>query len=139
MGIDNPNQNVKKAIVAAINWFDKIKLENIEVIKEYNKNLDREFLTTIRDSKNETLGRTMKYSGKGYDLIVVNDKNAKPIWARFYDLDEQLPIFVGWDGEIKYSINEIGHERRINYSWYGYWPENLLKYSWPKWKNKWLN
>jgi hypothetical protein len=28
---------------------------------------------------------------------------------------------------------EIEHERRVNYAWYGYWPETVLQ-EYPDWK-----
>ncbi|MBT3269344.1 pectate lyase [Candidatus Poribacteria bacterium] len=55
------------------------------------------------------------------DRIVVNDPHAPPMWARFYEIGSNRPIFSGRDGVIKYSLAEIERERRTGYSWYGGW------------------
>ncbi|MAF11741.1 pectate lyase [Candidatus Poribacteria bacterium] len=55
------------------------------------------------------------------DRIVVKDPDASPVWARFYEIGSNRPIFSGRDGVIKYSLAEIEHERRNGYSWYGGW------------------
>lgn len=39
-------------------------------------------------------------------------------WARFYDIESNVPIFSGRDGIIRYSVEDIEAERRTGYSWY---------------------
>jgi hypothetical protein len=34
----------------------------------------------------------------------------------------------------KYSLAEIGHERRNGYAWYGIWPQKLLSDEYPAWR-----
>jgi PelA/Pel-15E family pectate lyase len=64
----------------------------------------------------------------------VKDAGAKPMWARFYEIGTNKPIFSGRDGVKKYSLAEIEYERRNGYAWLGYWPEELLAKEHPAWK-----
>jgi PelA/Pel-15E family pectate lyase len=64
---------------------------------------------------------------------VVKDPAAPPIWARFYEIGTNRPLFSGRDGIVRYDMASIEHERRVNYAWYGYWPETVLK-RYPDWK-----
>lgn len=48
------------------------------------------------------------------------------VWARFYEIGTNRPIFSDRDGVIKYSIEEIGAERRSGYGWYGNAPDRLF-------------
>ncbi|KQN97753.1 pectate lyase [Paenibacillus sp. Leaf72] len=64
--------------------------------------------------------RVEKKSG---DVVVISDPNVKtPIWARFYEIGSNKPIFVGRDGIVKYKLSDIEKERRTGYAWYGNWP-----------------
>ncbi|SFR97735.1 pectate lyase [Anaeromicropila populeti] len=88
---------IKAAITAAQNWFNKYKLTGIKVVK------------------------------KNGDVIVVKDSSASPTWARFYQIGTNKPIFVGRDGVVKYKLSDIEKERRTGYAWYGTWPSSVLK------------
>jgi PelA/Pel-15E family pectate lyase len=58
------------------------------------------------------------------------------MWARFYEISSNRPIFVDRDGIAKYELSEIGYERRNGYAWLGYWPQKMLEQDYPAWKNK---
>ena len=45
-------------------------------------------------------------------------------------------MFVDRDGVPKFSLAEIGYERRNGYGWYGVWPQELLAKEYPAWKRK---
>jgi PelA/Pel-15E family pectate lyase len=113
MGIDNPTEEIVDSIQSAVAWFDSVKLTGIRRI---NKPDDSE---------------------KGYDEVIIRDETAPPIWARFYQIGSNRPIFCGRDGKIKYAMAEIEHERRTGYAWYGYWPAELLNKDYPAWQKKW--
>ncbi|MDR3011641.1 MAG: pectate lyase [Chitinispirillales bacterium] len=49
------------------------------------------------------------------------------IWARFYEINTNRPVFVGRDGIVRYNMSEIEQERRAGYAWYGNWPRNLVR------------
>lgn len=113
MSIDKPNAEIIKAVQGAIAWFDRAKLTGIRLISKPNN------------------------SERGYDRVVIKDAKAPPIWARFYQIGTNRPLFCGRDGKIKYSLAEIEHERRTGYSWYGYGPAELLTKDYPAWQKKW--
>lgn len=54
-------------------------------------------------------------------------RDAEPIWARFYDLDTNRPIFSDRDGIVRYNLNEIGEERRSGYLWYTDEPATTIR------------
>ena len=62
-----------------------------------------------------------------------------PIWARFYEIGTNRPIFVGRDGVVKYSIAEIEQERRTGYNWYVDSPAKLLQKDYPAWREKYFH
>ena len=113
MEIKNPSSEIIEAVESAIKWFEKSKIEGIKIetvaVKEYEK---------------------------GFDRVVVKDKNAPPIWARFYDINTNCPIFSGRDKIIKDSLAEIEIERRTGYAYYTNSPQRLLEVDYPKWKEK---
>jgi len=76
----------------------------------------------------------IKWVETGTDRVVVQDPAAAPIWARFYEIGTNRPIFVGRDSVVKYSVAEIEHERRVGYSWYVDTPAKLLQKDYPAWK-----
>jgi len=101
MDIENPPMEVVNSIQSAVNWFNKSKIKGIRT--EWFVNEDGK-----RDRK------------------VVKDENAPPLWARFYDLKDNRPFFCDRDGIKKYSLAEIGIERRTGYSWYINNPQAVL-------------
>ncbi len=66
----------------------------------------------------------------------MKDASAPPIWARFYEIGTNRPIFSGRDGVVKATLAEIEFERRANYNWYGDWPAELLAKDYPAWKKR---
>jgi len=113
MGIEKPDSRVKDAVLSAVAWFDRVKIEGIAVKSKPHD------------------------SEKGYDKVVVRDPDAPATWARFYEIGTNRPIFCGRDGVIKYRLAEIEHERRTGYSWYGSSPRDLLAKDYPAWRKKW--
>jgi len=111
MGIEDPSPAVKQAIQSAVNWFDKVKIEGIKVKQVPAKSLP-----------------------KGYDRVVVRDGDGGPLWARFYEIGTNKPMFVGRDSKVKYQLSEIEHERRVGYSYLGNYAEELLEKDYPQWK-----
>jgi PelA/Pel-15E family pectate lyase len=108
MSIKNPGKEVIASIKGAIKWLDEHKITGIKV-----------------ENRPEANGKRNR--------VVVEDKNAPVLLARFYDLETGKPFFCDRDGIKKSSLAEIGAERRNGYSWYGTGFENLqMKY------NNWL-
>lgn len=114
MGLDNPTPEVVEAIQGAVAWFDEAKLTGIRQIK-----------------------RPAPASPKGWNKVIVEDVGAPPMWARFYTIDTNRPIFCSRDGVPRSSIAEISYERRNGYSWLGYYATDLLEKDYPAWQKRW--
>ncbi|MFD1887830.1 pectate lyase [Paenibacillus wenxiniae] len=65
-----------------------------------------------------------RYERNSSDSYIVADSSST-IWARFYELNTNKPIFVGRDGVVKYNLKDIDQERRAGYAWYGNWPTKI--------------
>jgi PelA/Pel-15E family pectate lyase len=111
MSLDQPGPDVIRAVESAVAWFNSVKLTGIRVVN-------------VEDDK----------SPRGLNRVVIEDPGAPPIWARFYEIGANRPIFVDRDGVPKHNLAEIGYERRNGYAWYGYWPANLLSKEYPAWR-----
>jgi PelA/Pel-15E family pectate lyase len=70
------------------------------------------------------------------DRRVVSDPAAPLLWARFYELGTNRPIFLGRDSVVHYALSEIESERRNGYAYYGVWPAKLLVKDYPRWRAK---
>jgi len=113
MSLEKPSPEVIRAVDAAVAWFEKVQLRGIKVVE-------------IKDSRQPG----------GKDRVVQADPSAPPLWARFYEIGTNRPIFGDRDGSIHYSLSEISHERRNGYAWYGTWPQKLLQTEYPAWKKR---
>jgi pectinesterase len=69
----------------------------------------------------------------GKDVLIETQPGAS-LWARFYDLQRQQPMFVNRQGEQVARFADIPNERRVGYAWYGIWPEKLLSQELPRWR-----
>jgi len=113
MQIDKPSDEVVAAIEAAVAWFERSKLRGIKVVR-------------VKDATKP----------KGSDRVVVHDPAAAPMWARFYDIQSNRPIFCSRDGIPRRTLAEISHERRNGYSWLGYYAQRLLERDLPAWRRR---
>jgi PelA/Pel-15E family pectate lyase len=64
----------------------------------------------------------------------LKDTQGGPIWARFYEIGTNRPIFVGRDGVVKYDLSQIDEERRNGYRWYVDDAAKLLSHDYPAWR-----
>jgi PelA/Pel-15E family pectate lyase len=114
MGIDHPDGRIVDAVESAVAWFKESKLTGINLVEKPDPSFPN-----------------------GFDRVVIEEANAGPLWARFYDINTGRPIFSGRDGVIKYSLAEIEQERRTGYNWYTKAPVELLEKDYPAWHEKW--
>jgi PelA/Pel-15E family pectate lyase len=70
----------------------------------------------------------------GHDKVLVPDPAAAPLWARFYEIGTNRPIYSGRDGVIKYNLAEIELERRAGYNWIDQFAAELLNTLYPAWR-----
>jgi PelA/Pel-15E family pectate lyase len=76
---------------------------------------------------------TRAASGKARALVA--KPGAGPIWARYYDLATQRPIFGDRDRSIHDDVNAISAERRNGYSWFNTNPAKVIA-AYPRWAAK---
>jgi PelA/Pel-15E family pectate lyase len=108
-----PTPEVARAVEGAVAWFEEARIKGIRVKVE-------------ADAKSPT----------GKNKVVVKDPDAPPLWARFYEIGSNRPIFSDRDGVAKRDLAEIGYERRNGYAWLGTWPQKLVAEEYPAWKRK---
>ena len=111
MLLPDPDERVQQAVHAAMRWFDEHKITGKR-------------LEVVRDEK-----------GKKVDTRLVDDPEAGPLWARYYDLQTDEPFVCDRDGVPRKNLQDIGPERRNGYSWYGDRPADLYK-RYAKWCKK---
>lgn len=93
MGLSTQSKEIKRAIYSAVAWYDGARI------------------------KGQRLESFTNSDGLS-DKRVVLDATAADMWARFYTLSGNRPFFCDRDGIMKFSLAEIGYERRNGYSWY---------------------
>lgn len=111
--IEQPSPAIRQSIRAAVDWFERVKIDGYNVV--------------VREDDSQPSGR---------DRVLVSAPGST-VWARFYELGTNRPIFTGRDGIIRYRLPEIENERRVGYAFYGHWPQDLLQKAYPAWHNRW--
>ncbi len=111
MEIEQPTPEIIAAIESAMAWFQAVAIHGVRL---------EEF--TGADGKR--------------DKRVVADPKAGPLWARFYELGTNRPIFTGRDKVVRYALSEIEHERRNGYSYYVTGASSLLGKDYPRWRRR---
>ena len=113
MTLNKSDKRIIRSIEGAIEWYKKVGIEGLKIIK-------------IEDFD----------APRGFDIKISIDSKNKlgPLnWARFYELNTNNAIFSDRDGIIRYAMSELSYERRINYEWYGTWANNLIFKNYPDW------
>lgn len=113
MSLETPGPEIVRAVDAAVAWFEAVRISGIRVVEE-----------------------TDEHAPKGKNKVVVKDPAAHALWARFYEIGTHRPLFADRDGVAKFTLAEIGYERRNGYAWYGTWPQDLLAKEYPDWKKR---
>ena len=111
MSLPNPDERVKQAVHAAMAWFDKYKLTGLRI------------------------QRTEPWASMDGDTKLVEDADAEPIWGRYYDLKYCEPYVCDRDGLPRRRLEDIGHERRNGYAWFGSRPAELYP-TYDKWADR---
>jgi PelA/Pel-15E family pectate lyase len=113
MAVEKPTPEMIAAVDAAYVWLNSVKLPGIKVED-----------------------RPTEGTPRGYDRFVVEDPAAPPMWARFYEIGTNKPLFGDRDGKVYYKLSDISIERRTGYQWLKYWPKNFVEKEYPEWKAK---
>ncbi len=97
MRLPHPTPAITRAIRAGRAWFTHAALPNLRLVRTPD------------------------------DVHVIPTPGAPPLWARFYDLDANTPVFCGRDGVIRTRLEDIEQERRKGYAWYGSWGDTVAR------------
>lgn len=100
---------IEKSIKSAIQWFKESKIDG------YTYNVSRESGNAVR---------------------VLSKKEGSAVWARFYDIPTNKPVFGDRDGSVKFNYEDVSEERRMGYSWYNEAGTKLIENDFPKWLKK---
>ncbi len=113
MSLPEPSSEIIAAVEGAVAWFAEVKLSGVREDRPPNPEMPHRF-----------------------DRVLVSDPVAPPLWARFYELGTNRPIYTGRDGIVRYQLAEIEIERRSGYSWHNTEPQKLLEHDYPRWREK---
>ncbi len=112
MSLDQPAPEVRRAVESAVAWLQSVQMKDV-AMKEI-------------DAPKEPRGK---------DRVIVPEAGTV-LWARFYELETDRPIFVGRDSQVHYQLTEIENERRAGYLYAGTWPLKLLSKEYPAWQKR---
>lgn len=113
----SPSSDIVEAVDAAIQWMKSVQLSGVRV----------ERIPSTQES--------FIHHDTDFDVVVIQDSEAKPLWARHYEIGTNRPIFAGRDAVKRYALDEVERERRTGTAWYGNWPQKLIEQEYPRWKN----
>ena len=113
MGVERPDARIVESIESAVAWFNASQLSGVRWVEKEDKS-----------------------QPGGFDRTVVKDPQAPPLWARFYEIGTNRPVFEGRDGVVRYSVLEIEAERRNGYGWYTEEPSKLINKDYPAWQKR---
>ena len=106
MRLDDPSAEVIDSITAGVAWYESSQVKGIRVRLEDDL------------------------------LKAVEDPAAPPLWARFYDIQTNRPLFSDRDGVAKYDYNQLGQERGTGYKWLGDWGDEVFQ-AYAEWTDRW--
>lgn len=118
MSLPDPDERVRAAVIAGVQW-----LESSQVT---GKRLKRVEAPLVR----------FDHHTSRFDVILIDDGTAPPLWARFYDIDTNEPILTDRDGVRVKTLAELSRERRTGYSWFGPYAAELLAKEYPAWHRR---
>jgi PelA/Pel-15E family pectate lyase len=111
MSIEEPTPEIVAAIEGAVVWLRSVAMKGVRQER------------IRRDD-----GRT--------ERLLVPDPDAPPLWARFYELRTNRPLYLDRDSVFRYDFSEISYERRSGYSYHGTWASSLLAKEYPAWRQR---
>lgn len=98
MRLPTPDSNVVMAVRTAAAWFESVAIRNQEF---------------------------RRVGDEGRQLVATPGHG--PIWARYYEIGSNRPIFGDRDKSIHDTVSEISRERRDGYAWFNTAPAAALK------------
>ena len=119
MSIQQPSSEQINAIESAVDWLRRSQIRGVRLEKV-------------------TLEKPVQYEYHlaTFDYRLVDDANAPPLWARFYDLKDNSIVLANRDSVRVKEYSQVHPERRSGYAWFGTWPASLLDREYPEWRDR---
>ena len=118
MRYERPSPEIVAAVEAAVTWLKKIQINGFTT--------KRVPAPPVEFARHKT----------DFDVVVVADEMAQPMWARMVEPGSDRAIFASRDGIKVYSLAEVDRERRTGSGWYVNAPRRLLTKDYPAWRAK---
>jgi PelA/Pel-15E family pectate lyase len=118
MRIPQPSPEVVAAIEGGVSWLRQVQLQGLR-------------LETF-----DAPAEKFAHHSSTTDRRLVEDLQAPPLWARFYDLKDNSVVLATREGVRVAKYSDIPRERRTGYEWYGTWPQKFLDKDYPKWRKR---
>ena len=117
MSIEKPSAAQVESIEGAVDWLRRSQIRGVRL-------------------ERVTLEKPVQYEYHlaTFDHRLVDDANAPPLWARFYDLADNSIVLANRDSVRVKDYSEVHPERRSGYAWFGTWPAALLEEEYPAWR-----
>lgn len=107
MSLPDPDERVKRSIRSAVRWFEQTREPGFRIEVQDVERLDNSG-ALVRERRR----------------VKVADPSAKGLWARFYELQTNRPIFLNRDGVVRYRFEEVDLDRNMGYA---YWSDRGLR------------
>lgn len=111
MEIEKPSPEIVSAIEGAVAW-----LRAVSISGQREERIRRDD------------GRT--------ERVLVTDPAAAPLWARFYELGTNRPLYMDRDSQPNYDYTKVSYERRSGYGYHTTAPAALIEREYPAWRAK---
>lgn len=112
MAVERPSPEIVAAVEGAIAWFRA---------------------TAISGKRVEAVPYP---DGRRPDRRLVDDPAAPLLWARFYELGTNRPLYLDRDSKPNYDFANVSYERRSGYGYHTTAPADLLERDYPAWRSR---
>ena len=119
MSIEKPSAAQVTAVESAVDWLRRSQIRGVRLEKVM---LEKPV--------------QYQYHLATFDYRLVDDANAPPLWARFYDLNDNSIVLANRDSARVKNFAQVHPERRSGYAWFGTWPAALLNEEYPAWRQR---
>ena len=108
MSVEKPSPVIVAAIEGAVVWFRAVPITGRRI-------------------------KSVPQPGGKPDAVLVDDPAAPPLWARFYELATNRPLYMDRDSKPLYEFALVSYERRSGYRYHTTAPAELLDRDYPAW------
>ncbi|SMF31609.1 pectate lyase, PelA/Pel-15E family [Alteromonadaceae bacterium Bs31] len=111
MANKNPSPELIQAVESAVSWFKRSSIKG----RKLDEALDDE---------------------GPMERKLIADQSAPLLWARFYELESNRPLYLDQSSVFRYNYNELEKSQKRTNSFYGTWADSLLNEDYPIWREK---